>query len=156
MLKVKRALDFDFDATLNRLHEAPSLYPPFKTFAMASSHKDFNADCLPAELPTLFLSPRTFSPLEIKNIIFLQVEASCHELTRLSGLIRQHSRKRKSEENEEEEAGPEWKRKSPDGKSVVDEDLDFREGGDSASMEKMARINVREYTHNIPLVDLII
>ena len=77
------------------------------------------------------------------------MEASCHELTRLSGLIRQHSRKRKSDENPEE-SGPEWKRKSPNGNGEVDEDLDFREGGDTASMEKMARINVREYTPNIP------
>ena len=90
----------------------------------------------------------------MKTLDFLQVEASCHELTRLSGLIRQHSRKRKSDENSEEESGPEWKRKSLNGVDV-DEDLDFREGGDNpASMEKLARINVREYnTPNIPFVE---
>ena len=69
------------------------------------------------------------------------MEASCHELTRLSGLLRQHSRKRKSEQNPED-SGPEWKRKSPNGNDG-DED-DFREGGEPASMEKTARINVSE------------
>lgn len=90
----------------------------------------------------------------MKTLDFLQVEASCHELTRLSGLIRQHSRKRKSDENSEEESGTEWKRKSPNGVDV-DEDLDFREGGDNpASMEKLARINVREYKPNIPFAHI--
>ena len=150
MLKVERALDF---ATLNRLREAPLLYPPLKHLLWLR-HKDFNADCLPAKLPSVSFSPDIFSPgnIKIRTLNLLQVEASCHELTRLSGLIRQHSRKRKSDENLEEESGPQWKRKSPNG---VDEDLDFREGGDSTSMEKMARINVREYnTPNIPFVEL--
>ena len=146
MLKVERALDF---ATLNRLREAPSLYPPLKHLLWLR-HKDFNADCLPAKLPYASFSLAIFSPWNYRSKNVLQVEASCHELTRLSGLIRQHSRKRKSDENPEE-SGPEWKRKSPNG---VDEDLDFREGGDSTSMEKMARINVREYRPNIPFVEL--
>ena len=94
-----------------------------------------------------------------KKSYLLQVEASCHELTRLSGLLRQHSRKRKFEQQNPEESGPEWKRKSSkdedefregerkssNGRSPKDEDDDFREG-DPASPEKMARINVREYT----------
>ena len=71
MLKVERALDF---ATLNRLREAPSLYPPLKHLLWLR-HKDFNADCLPAKLPSVSFSPdifspgknnQTFSPLEIK------------------------------------------------------------------------------------------
>ena len=79
------------------------------------------------------------------------MEASCHELTRLSGLLRQHSRKRKSDQNPEE-SGPEWKRRIPNGEDEHggleededDDDGDFREGGEPAPMETMARINVRQ------------
>jgi len=78
-----------------------------------------------------------------------RVEASCHELTRLSGLIRQHSRKRKFEQNPEE-SGPEWKRKSSkdeedfregERKSPNDEEDDFREGDPVSPLEKTAPIN---------------
>ena len=117
--------------------------------------KDFNADCLADKPPSI--SP-AFHQMIQKNIVFtciFQVEASCHELTRLSGLLRQHSRKRKSDQNPEE-SGPEWKRRIPNGEEEHggveeddeedddDDDGDFREGGEPAPMETMARINVRQ------------
>ena len=117
--------------------------------------KDFNADCLADKPPSI--SP-AFHQMIQKNIVFtciFQVEASCHELTRLSGLLRQHSRKRKSDQNPEE-SGPEWKRRIPNGEEKHggveeeedhdddDDDGDFREGGEPAPMETMARINVRQ------------
>ena len=100
------------------------------------------------------------------------MEASCHELTRLSSLLRQHhSRKRKRlDPNLEESSGPEKKRLDQDmgdsgpEKKRIDPNLeelgpekwkrtspkgdeeDFREEGDSAlsAGEKTARINVSE------------
>ena len=100
------------------------------------------------------------------------MEASCHELTRLSSLLRQHhSRKRKRlDPNPEESSGPEKKRLDHDmehsgpekkridqnledlepvewkRKSSIGDEEDFREEGDSAlsAREKTARINVSE------------
>ena len=62
MLKVEQALDFDFNATLNRLHEAPSLYLPLKHLLWLR-HKDFNADRLPTNLPSAFFLHKHFLPM---------------------------------------------------------------------------------------------
>ena len=108
------------------------------------------------------------------------MEASCHELTRLSSLLRQHhSRKRKRfDPNLEESSGPEKKRLDQDledsgpEKKRIDQNLeelgpekwkrtspigdeeDFREEGGSALSpgQKTARINVSETksTHSFP------